>query len=1071
VKMYTDLKHNVLHRNNMTRVESVSTLYKFTLFLVLFIFMYGACVAQIWMPGYNYRKKITINKLKVQGAVNLIDFPVLISLTSPDLIFVPGLCIGNKLSNTRGTDIAFASALSPSIPINFQLDSYDLNTGKLICWVKIGRLTASENAAAPNEIYLYYGSNTIHKPYGPAGLQTWASNYRNVWHMNSDDLDQRLTASADLSKSNYVPGKIGTGVSLNGSTSSLSAKRDSSIIFTISVWIKLNQLGKEQVIVANDSTARGGYRLKISALGNVILDCYNFSSFESRTSTARLLVNQWYYVTVVFKNPEISFFIDDRLAGAYVSNGLRVGRGGSVVIGKSRQNDRFFDGILDELSIDSLVRNIQWVKTAYQNQVDPPSFFSVSTEAMNPLQQLTGAVFLGSNSDLWSEGANWNLGVQPENVMNVIVKAGKKVRMPDGLAGSVNNLVLEPNASLSFKNSFTVGCVTNIGIGATVNLENNARFKINDELINDGLIHSEDESGCLVFSGSNPYSFKGTGNTIVGQVEVDMFETSGLVTLTSPIQVISNVNLKRGILNSNSRLTLRSNSLTAAASVLPVADLSATSITGSVNVEKFIDGTLPAPSTGRGWRLLSSPVYHDLSTRKYDILPLKNNVFITGAGGVANGFDSSPNNGGTVYTHDQSLRGTLTQKYVAFKTINTNVSVGTGIFLFSRGNRTINNAYEAQITSYPFTNPAPFVMTYQGNLFFGDLTVPLVNSKYGEEGDGFNLVGNPYAAAISWGNLVKENISPYVWLYDPLNNAYLVTDDANTLISSGSGFFVRVNHENNQGSISFNEQSKAVPFTISAKMSSASRLSTLKTTERNTGKLTIRLSRDVFFQDYTIQFLEAGNAKVDDNDALRVGNGFVSIAAIADEKTRLAIEQRPALIKKSEVQLAVDGWSAGLYMLNIAGFNSFQKGTSIKLMDKYLKVDRKIEGADFIYPFDIDPTIKESFGKDRFVLLFDFEKELVVVKEMDTISESPSAYPNPFHDLIHLKTNSFKAVTGKAIIRDFSGKIVWKTQIENVKRGSTIDLFISDIKSGLYLLELRDERNKRPFKSIKIIKQ
>jgi hypothetical protein len=1055
----------------MTRVESLSALFKFILFFVLFQLMYGTCVAQIWMPGYNYRKKITINKVKVQGAVNMIDFPVLISFTSTDLIFVPGLCIGNKVSSTQGADIAFASALSPSVPINFQLDSYDSKTGKLICWVKISRLTASGNAAATSEVYLYYGSNIIHKPYSQTGMQTWASNYKNVWHMNPDDLDQRLTPSADLSKNSYVPGKIGTGVPLNGTTSSLGAKKDSSISITISVWIKLNQLGKEQVIVANDSTARGGYCLKVNALGNVVLDFYNFSHPDTRMASTRLVVNQWYYVTVVFKNPDIAFYINDKVAGTYVNNRVEIGRGGSVVIGKSRQNDRFYNGIIDELSIDSLARNVQWITTAYANQMDPASFFSVSSEAMNPLQQLTGAVFQGAKDNLWSEGANWNLGVQPENDMNVIIKAGKKVRTPDGLAVSVTNLVLESNTSLSFKNDFTVSCKTNIGIGATVKLESNARFKISDELINDGLIHSEDQSGSLVFSGNNQYGFEGTGNTDVANVEVDMLESSSLVTLASPIQVINYITLKRGILHSNGKLTLRSTSVTASASVLAVADLSATSITGIVNVEKYIDGTLPAPSTGRGWRLLSSPVYHDQSTRKYHILPLKNNVFITGAGGVANGFDSSPNNGGTVYTHDQSLKGTLTQKYVAFKNINTNLSIGTGIFLFSRGNRNINNAYEAQITSFPFTNPAPYAITYQGTLFFGELTVPLVNSNHGEDGDGFNLVGNPYAAAISWGKLIKQNISPYVWLYDPLNNDYLVTDDANTLISSGSGFFVRVNQEDNHGSISFNEQSKAAPAIMNAKMSSAARLSSLKTTGRNTGKLTVRLSRDVFFQDYTIQFLEEGNAEVDDNDALRVGNGFVSIAAIADQKTRLAIEQRPSLIKKSEVQLTVDGWAVGAYNLNISGFNSFQKGTSIKLTDKYLQIDRKIEGSDFNYPFNIDLNVKESFGKDRFVLLFDFEKELVVVKEMDTTSESPSIYPNPFYDLIHLKTNSFKAVIGQAIIRDFSGKVVWKTQIENVKRGSTIDLFISSIKSGLYLLELRDERNKRQFKSIKIIKQ
>jgi hypothetical protein len=230
--------------------------YRSTVVLILCAMSFSSVHAQSWIAGYNYRKKITINKTQVLGKVNFTDFPVLITLISSDLKFIPALCNANKLSAINGSDIAFSSFALPNVPITFQLDSYDPQTGELSCWVKISSLTSSGNTASTSQLFFYYGSNLIHKPYGPSGMQTWFPEYSKLLHMNPDDLEDRVVSSPDLNKDSYVKSKIGKGILLNGTSSYLKMANDTNSKFTFSSWIRLNHIGISQVIISNDNQGR-----------------------------------------------------------------------------------------------------------------------------------------------------------------------------------------------------------------------------------------------------------------------------------------------------------------------------------------------------------------------------------------------------------------------------------------------------------------------------------------------------------------------------------------------------------------------------------------------------------------------------------------------------------------------------------------------------------------------------------------------------------------------------------------------------------------------------------------------
>jgi hypothetical protein len=680
---------------------------------------------------------------------------------------------------------------------------------------------------------------------------------------------------------------------------------------------------------------------------------------------------------------------------------------------------------------------------------------------------LSGAVFNGSQNDLWTNPANWDSGSTPENYMNVTLKSGKHLTIIADHPVFITNLFMEDGAHLYLDQDLTILCQTNLQTNAFLVLNKHSRFTIQNALFNNGSIYSGDGTGILSLKGTENYSLTGEGTVVIPALELNLGTKELIVTFNSSVSVIGHIELKTGVINARGNLTMRSTSLQSSAAIFPVSDISSAGIIGNVNVERYIEGNLPSPSTGRGWRLLSSPVFHSaVPAFSYDVLSLKNSAFITGTGGVTNGFDASPNNGGTVYTHDQSLRGTLAQKYVAFKNINMKVLMGRGIFLFSRGNRTLPDAFTDQITSFPFKNPEPYVLTSTGSLFFGDLTIPLFNSNYGEDGDGFNLVGNPYASGIVWGELIKENLGPFVWMFNPPNNDYIVTDDANAVINSGTGFFVKVLKENTEGSITFKEETK-----VKAAAAKALQMAIMSNQRvvLNTGRLTARISRDVFFQDYTIQFLEHGNVGVDNDDALSIGNGYVGLSSLIG-KIRLAIEKRPPATEETVIKLSIAGWSAGQYNLSFKGMKSFGDNVKAFLLDTYLNLIQEIKSEASTYLFMIDPQIQSSQGDERFSLIFKKSEPIAQLKPEIIKDIGPSVYPNPFKDIIHLKTNSFSGISTSVIIRDFSGKAVFKKMLGTLQAESVTDLSLTNLLPGFYFLEMKAEGQRKFYKSLKIIK-
>ena len=1043
----------------------------------------GNAFAQSWLPGFNFRKRISINKDQVAGTVDLLNFPVLISVTDPDLRFVKGQCNSNKLSSEAALDISFATVGAPSVALKYQLDSYDPVTGKLNCWVNIPVLTASGSAAAATAIYLYYGSTQIQEPHEASSYATWPD-FNRLWHMNLDVgpatvMNARSSLLADMAKgigtmnaANFTAGKIGTAPKLNGSSEAMNVQNDTSSTFTISAWIKVNRTDVEQVLFTNDSI--GGYVIRLNASGNLVIDTRRSagSSLASSISSSTVSANEWYYIVIQRGPVKRSLFVNGKSWGSFTRTET-MQSSGRLSIGRSKQNDRYFGGMIDEFRFTNQTRSVEWIKTEYNNQNDPAAFYTVGSEEQNEMSSPVGSVFTGAVSKRWSEPGNWSSGRVPGAYANVVIPAAGMVTIDDPAEIRVNQLSLGATSTLNIQSPFVFICKLDVGENAAVQISANTQVHLSGDIRNNGVISSPEGGGLLNFSGNQASTrVTGSGSIRMYHLVVDFSASTQSLLLSQPVVLSGKLELSGGLLNSNGFLTLAA-SKSQTAALLPLGPAAA--VLGNVTVEKYVEGSYPAPASARGWRLWASPVYASTQNDmpEYDLSAFKAAMFVTGKGGTASGFDESPQNGNTIYTHDQNIAGTLAQKYIPVPAMATHVSLGKGLYVYSRGSREDPDAFKNQVLNAPFVNPEAYKIGFVGKLFSGELKVALSNRDQHEAGDGFNLLGNPYASPIRWGNLLKENTTAFVWQFNPLNNAYDVSDNPDLLIPSGSGFFVKVKQGERTGSVTFQEASKAnvgvsAPASVSALQMNTEQLSAAKPVALLHRRLEVEISRAEFHQKYILKLDEDGQDQVTDADALSLGDGYVNIAALSSDNQKLMIDSRSIAEREVHVNLYVKGWATGSYTLNFSGLQSFDPGDSLLLEDHYLQTITLLNAAASSYPFQIQTEVPQSLGAERFSLTI---KKALLNKNTTTElldKKRLLVYPNPFIDVINLQSADALPEQTQLIIRDLMGRVQLVRDINADSQEITVDA--GRLSTGIYILELRDTRRNKRIKTAKIVK-
>jgi len=231
-------------------------------------------------------------------------------------------------------------------------------------------------------------------------------------------------------------------------------------------------------------------------------------------------------------------------------------------------------------------------------------------------------------------------------------------------------------------------------------------------------------------------------------------------------------------------------------------------------------------------------------------------------------------------------------------------------------------------------------------------------------------------------------------------------------------------------------------------------------------RLHIKLSRGAFTDTFSLHFKTEGKDQVDDQDAPKISDGYLSLASAPSEKVKLAIEERAYPTNPQTVDLYTKVFAAGTYQLNLEWADWVGTNLSATLHDKLLDLKTPINAQQHTYTFTLDTSY--AGHSNRFSLLLATRiqaPEPVLTKEPGLI-----AFPNPCTDQLYLQVKDFAAVASLQL-RDLMGRSIWQKTFSQVQPLDRLEIPVQQLTPGLYLLEWRDLANPASLTTLKIIKQ
>ncbi|MFQ5470674.1 MAG: DUF2341 domain-containing protein [Gammaproteobacteria bacterium] len=352
------------------------------------------------VSNHGYRKTITINAMQVSGSTDLVDFPVLVSVTDIDLATVAN---AGKVENANGYDIEFR-AVDGITPLDFEREHYNPVTGSLVAWVRLPTISATVNTP----FYIYYGNTTVTASRENAAA-VWSA-YGMVQHFNETSgtmLDSTVNANngigggtVNLDPAQQKIGGAGSAIEVFNENSYVSIADSAALDLTdkgsVSVWV-------------NDSAAPEGYAgilVKGGVAPAISTDSNYHLGVDSITSGATIrgyrgsisgsdlrstsLYNSdgtWDLLTLTWDGSVARLYRDGVQIEQMPQIQNAIANSGPLEIGRRRissTDTRQYRGLIDEVRVSNQPRSANWIATEFSNQENPEMFYTVGAEeAMN----------------------------------------------------------------------------------------------------------------------------------------------------------------------------------------------------------------------------------------------------------------------------------------------------------------------------------------------------------------------------------------------------------------------------------------------------------------------------------------------------------------------------------------------------------------------------------------------------------------------------------------------------------------------------------------------------------------
>jgi hypothetical protein len=337
--------------------------------------------------GYIYRRAITIDKSKVDTSCgsNHFNFPVMIQITG--LADLKHTTYGGHVENLNGYDITFHDV--NGVLLDHEVEHYDREFGDLTAWVRLPELSA----AADTTIFMLYGNPEVSGvTANPTGV--WESSFRGVWHLNESGTGTRYDSTLNAnhgSPENLISdkrkdGQIAGSYDFDGFDDQVNCGNDASLQvtgnITVSFWANPDTLNLWDMFVGktnhgSDGDWDDGWGLYSDNTGYMH---FYINHYLSDDVEAPVAINQWQYFSGVYDGSKLYLYLDGSKADEVARSGAITNSANSMFIGSDSSNKYNLDGKMDEVRIATTARSACWIKTEYNNQSDPGTFYSIGGE-------------------------------------------------------------------------------------------------------------------------------------------------------------------------------------------------------------------------------------------------------------------------------------------------------------------------------------------------------------------------------------------------------------------------------------------------------------------------------------------------------------------------------------------------------------------------------------------------------------------------------------------------------------------------------------------------------------------
>ena len=357
------------------------------------------------VSGHLWESIIQVDQSMVADTVDLVDFPLLVSIELDDLKTTN---YGGHVTSQHGYDILFAGANDQKL--DHQLESYDPVTGKLVAWVKLPVLYHSVNT----ELKITCSNTSITSDMSTESV--WDNSVDAVWHMSDDPSNSQLNDAAgtynghsygNMTSSDLVPGKIGPAIDFDGQNDYFAVQdkfyQGTGAItqMSTSAWVKTthNSNGMFDNWSILDFDRSEYFNFYIHGNGRV--------SFSSRISgngiddfhagqVGQVNDGNWHHVYATFDGSTKKIYIDGVLVQSVNTNGNSfgtnvtrfgfIGDGSEASSFNANRNNIYFNGQLDEIRLYNVSVSPGRILTEFNNQSNPDLYVSVGTTFNLPIE-------------------------------------------------------------------------------------------------------------------------------------------------------------------------------------------------------------------------------------------------------------------------------------------------------------------------------------------------------------------------------------------------------------------------------------------------------------------------------------------------------------------------------------------------------------------------------------------------------------------------------------------------------------------------------------------------------------